>query len=297
MGQPQIRAFFDEPTKTVSYLVWDPATNRGVAIDSVLDFDEKSGELSTQSVDELLAAAADEGVIIEWALETHVHADHLSGAALIEARTGAKTAIGEEVKTVQRAFAPLFGGESFAPDGADFDRLLSDGDRIEVGEMVIEVVHVPGHTPADVTYIIGDAAFTGDSLFMPDFGTARADFPGGSARDLYQSVRKLLALPPETRLFHCHDYKAPGRDQFAWQSTVAAQRAANKHVHDGISEAEFVAMREERDATLPAPELLMPAIQVNIRAGRLPAPDATGMRHLRIPLSLAPGASADAFVG
>lgn len=296
MGQPQIRAFFDEPTKTVTYLVWDPATRRGVAIDSVLDFDEKSGELGTRSVDKLLAAAAYEGVTIEWALETHVHADHLSGAALIEARTGARTAIGEQVKAVQRSFASMFGDRSLA-SGGDFDRLLTDGDRIEVGEMEIEVLHVPGHTPADVAYLVDDAVFTGDSLFMPDFGTARADFPGGSARELYLSVRKLLSLPSETRLFHCHDYKAPGRDQFAWESTVAEQRAANKHVRDGISEVEFVAMREGRDATLPAPELLMPAIQVNLRAGRLPEPNATGMRHLLIPLSLAPGAAPDAMVG
>ena len=288
MAQPNIRAFFDEPTKTVTYLVWDGATGRGVAIDSVLDFDDASGEISSRSVDQLLAAAATEGVSIEWALETHVHADHLSGASLLAARTGAKTAIGAHVRDVQEAFAPQFGRASFAPDGADFDRLLFDGDRIEVGELVIEVMHLPGHTPADVAYIAGDAVFTGDTIFMPDFGTARADFPNGSASALFRSVRKLLELPPETRLFHCHDYKAPGRDQFAWQSTVAEQRAANKHVRDGISEAEFVAMREARDATLPPPELLLPAIQVNIRGGRLPAPDATGVRHLRLPLTLAP---------
>ena len=290
MVQAQIRAFFDEPTKTVSYLVWDPSSHRGVVIDPVLDFDDASGKVSTESIDELLGAAAGEGVTVEWVLETHVHADHLSGAALIEERIGAKTAIGAQVAAVQEAFAPLFGKDSFAPDCGDFDRLLVDGDCLEVGELRIEVLHVPGHTPADVAYRVGDAVFTGDTLFMPDFGTARADFPGGSASQLYRSVRKLLALPPETRLFHCHDYKAPGRDHYAWESTVAEQRAANKHVRDGVSEAEFVAMREARDASLPVPALLIPAIQVNIRAGHLPEADADGLRYLRIPLSLTPGA-------
>lgn len=287
----RIRAFFDEPTKTVSYLVWDVATLRGVVIDPVLGFDDASGELNTKAVDELLSAGAAEGVAVEWALETHVHADHLSAAALVEERTGARTAIGERVEDVQAAFAPLFGRDAFAPDCADFDRLLADGDRIEVGEMRIDVIHVPGHTPADVAYVVDDAVFTGDSLFMPDFGTARADFPGGSASQLYLSVRKLLALPAQTRLFHCHDYKAPGRDHYAWESTVAEQRAANKHVRDGVTEAEFVAMREERDSSLPVPALLLPAIQVNIRAGHLPEADAAGVRYLRIPLSFTAGAA------
>jgi glyoxylase-like metal-dependent hydrolase (beta-lactamase superfamily II) len=294
MTQPHIRAFFDEPTKTVTYLVWDPATLCGVVIDAVRDFDAASGAVGSRSVDAVLAAAAAEGVRVEWALETHVHADHLSGAPLVRARTGAKIAIGEQVCDVQAAFGPMFDIEPEAC-GETFDRLLADGDRLTVGEMVIDVLHVPGHTPADVAYLIGDAAFVGDTLFMPDFGTARTDFPGGCAHQLYRSIRRLLDLPPETRLFLCHDYKAPGRDHFAWETTVAAQRAGNKHVHEGVSEDEFVAMRQARDAQLPAPALLMPAIQCNIRAGRLPPADAERMRHLRIPLSLQPGASPDAL--
>ena len=294
MDRPKIRAFFDELTKTVTYLVWDPATRHGVVIDAVRDFDAASGQVASRSVDAVLDAAAAEGVRVEWALETHVHADHLSGAPLVRARTGARIAIGEHVCDVRATFGPTFG---IAPttDCTEFDRLLADGDQIKVGEMVIEVLHVPGHTPADVAYLIGDAAFVGDTLFMPDFGTARTDFPGGSAPQLYRSIRRLLALPPETRLFLCHDYKAPGRDQYAWETTVAAQRAGNKHVHDGVSEDDFVAMRQSRDAELPMPALLMPSIQCNIRAGRLPPADADGMRHLRVPLSLQPGASPDAL--
>jgi glyoxylase-like metal-dependent hydrolase (beta-lactamase superfamily II) len=294
MTQPQIRAFFDEPTKTVTYLVWVPATKRGVVIDAVRDFDAASGAVGSRSVDIVLEAAAAEGVTLEWALETHVHADHLSGAPLIKARTGAKIAIGARVSEVQDAFCPMFSIETAICSG-DFDQLLADGDRILVGEMAIDVLHVPGHTPADVAYRIGDAAFVGDTLFMPDFGTARTDFPGGCAHQLFRSIRRLLDLPAETRLFLCHDYKAPGRDHYAWETTVAAQRAGNKHVHDGVSEDDFVAMREARDAQLPVPALLMAAIQCNIRAGRLPAADADGNRHLRVPLSLQPGASPDAL--
>jgi glyoxylase-like metal-dependent hydrolase (beta-lactamase superfamily II) len=290
----EIRAFFDEPTKTVTYLVWDPATKRGVVIDAVRDFDAASGAVGSRSADAVLEAAAAEGVSVEWALETHVHADHLSGAPLIKGRTGAQIAISSRVCEVQDAFGPMFGVEKQSCS-SDFDRLLADGDRLQVGEMVIEVLHVPGHTPADVTYRIGDAAFVGDTLFMPDFGTARPDFPGGCALQLFRSIRRLLDLPPETRLFLCHDYKAPGRDQYAWETTVAAQRAGNKHVHDGVSEDDFVAMRQARDAQLPVPALLIPAIQCNIRAGRLPAANADGLRHLRVPLSLQPGASPDSF--
>jgi glyoxylase-like metal-dependent hydrolase (beta-lactamase superfamily II) len=290
----EIHAFFDEPTKTVTYLVWDPATLRGVVIDAVRDFDAGSGAVGSRSVDAVLGAAAEEGVEVEWALETHVHADHLSGAPVVKARTGAKIAIGDQVCEVQDAFGPMFGIEIASCQG-DFDRLLADGDRIDVGEMAIEVLHVPGHTSADVAYRIGDAAFVGDTLFMPDFGTARTDFPGGCAHQLFRSIRRLLDLPRETRLFLCHDYKAPGRDHYAWETTVDAQRAGNKHVHDGVSEADFVAMRQARDAQLPVPALLMAAIQCNIRAGRLPAADADGMRHLRVPLSLQPGAAADAL--
>jgi glyoxylase-like metal-dependent hydrolase (beta-lactamase superfamily II) len=291
MTRPAIRAFFDEPTNTVSYLVWDPEARRGVAIDPVLDFDPASGAVDDDSVSELLRAADDERVAIEWVLETHIHADHLSGAPLIKARTGARIAIGEHVREVQNIFRPIFGAEDVKAEGGDFDCLLKDGERVEVGGLSIEVIHTPGHTPACVSYRIGDAVFVGDTLFMPDYGTARADFPGGCARQLYRSIRRLLSLPPETRLFMCHDYKAPGRDKFAWETTVEAERQANKHVHDGVSEDEFVAMRLERDKDLSTPRLLIPSIQVNMRAGRFPPADEHGVRYLRVPVTLKPGTS------
>ena len=295
MTEPAIRAFFDEPTNTVSYLVWDPATLRGVAIDPVLDFDPASGTVDDDSVAELLAAAGHEGVTLEWVLETHIHADHLSGAPLIKTRTGAKIAIGEHVREVQNIFRPIFGAEDVKAQGGDFDRLLTDGERLEVGGLSIDVMHTPGHTPACVSYRIGDAVFVGDTLFMPDYGTARTDFPGGCARQLYRSIQKLLALPPETRLFMCHDYKAPGRDQFAWETTVAEERRSNRHVHEGVGEDEFVAMREERDRTLCTPRLLIPSIQVNMRAGRFPPADQHGIRYLRVPVTLKDGASPQAI--
>ena len=294
-SKPQIRAFFDEPTNTVSYLVWDPDTRRGVAIDPVLDFDVCAGTVDDGSIDELLAAADAEGVTLEWVLETHIHADHLSGAPLIKARTGAKIAIGEHVREVQNIFRPIFGAEDVKAEGGDFDRLLKDGEHLQVGGLGIEVIHTPGHTPACVSYRIADAVFVGDTLFMPDYGTARTDFPGGSARQLYRSIRKLLALPPETRLFMCHDYKAPGRDQFAWETTVGEERRANKHVHEGISEDEFAAMRTERDKGLATPRLLIPSIQVNMRAGRFPPADQHGVRYLRVPVKLKDGASPQAI--
>ena len=292
---PQIRAFFDEPTNTVTYLVWDPAAKRGVAIDPVLDFDPASGAVDDDSVEELLKAAEEIGVTIEWVLETHIHADHLSGAPLIKARTGARIGIGEHVREVQNIFRPIFGAEDVKADGGDFDRLFEDGDRLEVGNLAIEVIHTPGHTPACVSYKIGDAVFVGDTLFMPDYGTARTDFPGGCARQLYRSIRKLLALPPETRLFMCHDYKAPGRDQFAWETTVEEERSTNRHVHDGVSEEEFVAMRLERDKGLATPRLLIPSIQVNMRAGRFPPAEASGVRYLRIPVKLMEGGNLSAI--
>ena len=292
---PQIRAFFDEPTNTVSYLVWDQGSRRGVAIDPVLDFDVAAGTVDDGSVEELLDAAAEEGVSIEWVLETHIHADHLSGAPLIKARTGARIAIGEHVREVQNIFRPIFGAEDVKAEGGDFDRLLTDGERLEVGGLTIEVMHTPGHTPACVSYRIGDAVFVGDTLFMPDYGTARTDFPGGCARQLYRSIQKLLSLPNETRLFMCHDYKAPGRDQFAWETTVGEERRANKHVHEGVGEQEFVAMREERDRGLSTPRLLIPSIQVNMRAGRFPPADHQGVRYLRVPVKLKEGANPQAI--
>ena len=291
MTTPEIRAFFDEPTNTVSYLVWNPGEKRGIVIDPVLDFDPASGTVDDGSVEELLKAAEDQGIAIEWVLETHVHADHLSGAPLIKARTGAKVAIGEHVRDVQTIFRPIFGADDMKTDGSDFDRLLADGERFEAGGLTIEVIHTPGHTPACVSYRIGDAVFVGDTLFMPDYGTARTDFPGGCARQLYRSIHKLLSLAPETRLFMCHDYKAPGRDAFAWETTVEAERRDNRHVHAGVSEDEFVAMREERDRTLATPKLLIPSIQVNMRAGRFPPADEDGVRFLRIPVTLKAGAA------
>lgn len=294
-AEPQIRAFFDEPTNTVSYLVWDSASKRGVAIDPVLDFDAAAGTVDDGSVNELLAAAEEAGVAIEWVLETHIHADHLSGAPLIKQRTGANIAIGEHVREVQNIFRPIFGAEDVKAEGGDFDRLLKDGERIEVGNLDIEVIHTPGHTPACVSYRVGDAVFVGDTLFMPDYGTARTDFPGGCARQLYRSIHRLLSLPPETRLFMCHDYKAPGRDQYAWETTVEAQRRANKHIHDGVSEDEFVAMRTERDRGLATPRLLIPSIQVNMRAGRFPPAEQDGVRYLRVPVKLKEGASPGAI--
>ena len=284
MTNPAIRAFFDEPTNTVSYLVWDPATKRGAVIDPVLDFDLPSGEADVRSAEAILAAAREEGVTVEWVLETHAHADHLSAAPFIKQETGAKIGIGEHIKDVQKIFRPMFMADDVKADGSDFDRLFSDGETVSLGELAVEVVHVPGHTPADLAYKIGDAVFVGDTLFMPDYGTARADFPGGDARQLYRSIRKLLSLPRETRLFLCHDYKAPGRDAYAWETTVGEQRDRSVHIHDGVSEEEFVAMREARDAGLAVPRLLLPSIQVNIRAGRFPEAEDNGVSYLRIPI-------------
>lgn len=282
---PIIRAFFDEPTNTVSYLVVDPATGDAAVIDPVLDYDHNSGEVDTRSVEAILKEAAGKGYRIVWTLETHAHADHLSGSPFIKAKTGARIGIGEHIKDVQRIFRPVFNATDLKTDGSDFDHLFADGEKFALGELTVEVLYTPGHTPADVTYRIGDAAFVGDTIFMPDFGTARADFPGGDAHLLFRSIRRLLSLPPETRLFLCHDYKAPGRDDYAWETTVRAEREANVHVHEGVSEDQFVAMRTARDSTLAAPRLLLPSIQVNIRAGRFPPAEANGVRYLTIPVT------------
>ncbi|MBN9080127.1 MAG: MBL fold metallo-hydrolase [Rhizobiales bacterium 62-17] len=279
----QIEAFFDEPTNTVSYLVWDAASRHGAVIDPVLDYDHKSGEVDNRSVDTILARAKTLGLIIDWVLETHAHADHLSGAPYIRAKTSAKVGIGEHIRDVQRIFRPIFNMPDLKTDGSDFDRLFADGERFSIGGLTVEVIHTPGHTPACVAYRINDAVFVGDTLFMPDYGTARADFPGGDARQLYRSIHKLLTLPPQTRLFMCHDYKAPGRDVYAWETTVAAERN-NVHVREGISEDDFAAMREKRDSTLSAPTLLLPSIQVNIRAGKFPPAESNGVRYLLIPV-------------
>ncbi|HUW74235.1 MAG TPA: MBL fold metallo-hydrolase [Methyloceanibacter sp.] len=283
---PTIRAFFDEPTNTVSYLVADPATKRAAIVDPVLDYNHASGKASTRSADTILDAADQAGLTIDWVLETHAHADHLSGAPYIKLKTGAKVGIGEHIRDVQKIFRPVFNATDMSGDGSEFDHLFADGERFSLGSLEVEVMHVPGHTPADIAYKIGDAVFVGDTLFMPDYGTARADFPGGDARTLYRSIRRLLTLPSETRLFMCHDYKAPGRDQYAWETTVGEEREHNAHVKDDVSEDAFVAMREARDATLAAPQLLMPSIQVNMRAGHLPPPDPNGIQYLKIPVKL-----------
>ena len=280
----EIRAFFDEPTNTVSYLVWDPATKTGAIIDPVLDWDNRSGEADTAFADRLLAAAEAEGVTIAYVLETHAHADHLTAAPYIKSRTGAPIGIGEHIVDVQRIFRPVFDARDVKPAGGDFDLLFRDGERFPLGTLTVEVMHLPGHTPADVAYRIGDDVFVGDTIFMHDYGTARADFPGGDARALFRSIRRLLSLPPHTRLWMCHDYKAPGRSEYAWQSTVAEQRAHNPHVKDGVTEEEFVAFRTARDATLAAPTLLLPSIQVNIRAGRFPQAEENGVRYLKVPV-------------
>jgi glyoxylase-like metal-dependent hydrolase (beta-lactamase superfamily II) len=285
-ARPQISAFFDESTNSFSYLVADPASRQAAVIDPVLDFDAASGEVGTQSAERILAAADEQGLAIALVLETHPHADHLTAAPFFRERTGAKVGIGAGVCEVQRTFAPMFGASDVKSDGGDFDLLLEDGQQLPLGGLTIEVIATPGHTPACVSYKIGDAVFVGDTLFMPDYGTARTDFPGGDARELYRSIHKLLALPAETRLFMCHDYKAPGRDKFAWETTVAVQRAGNVHIGAGVSEDDYVAMRETRDATLSAPKLLLPAIQVNIRAGRMPPPEENGVSYLRIPVKV-----------
>ncbi len=287
-GRPTIDAFFDEATFTVTYLVSDPASRRAVIVDPVLDYDHRSGKASTVSADKVLAKVRERGLQIDWVLETHAHADHLTAAPHIKAATGAKIVIGEHIRDVQKIFAPFFNAPDVSCDGGEFDRLVRDGETLPLGGLEIEVMHVPGHTPADVAYRIGDAVFVGDTLFMPDYGTARADFPGGDVVQLYRSIRRLLALPGETRLFMCHDYKAPGRTVYAWETTVAEEREKNVHVHDGVSEESFVALRRNRDATLPAPVLLLPSVQVNIRAGRLPPPDPNGVSYLRIPVRWAP---------
>ena len=282
--KPIVRAFFDEATFTASYLVIDPGTRHAAIIDSVLDYDPATGEISTRSADTVLAAAQAEDCKVTWLLDTHIHADHLSGMAYLKAKTGAKTGIGAQVTLVQTAFAPIFAATDLRADGSCFDHLLRDGARIAIGAMTVDILHTPGHTPACVSYLIGDAVFVGDTLFLPDYGTARTDFPGGDAHQLYASITRLLALPAETRMFVGHDYKAPGREDFAWETTVAAQRVANIHINAHITEADFVSRRRARDAVLAAPRLLLPSIQVNMRAGRFPPAAANGTRYLMIPV-------------
>jgi glyoxylase-like metal-dependent hydrolase (beta-lactamase superfamily II) len=286
--RPEIQAFFDEQTNTVSYLVWDAERGQGAVIDPVLNFDHRNGHASVKGADAILAVAAKAGIKIMRVLETHAHADHLSAAPYIKLRTGAAVGIGEHIRDVQKIFRPVFNATDVSEDGSEFDHLFKDGEQFDIGNLRGEVIYTPGHTPACVSYRFGNNVFIGDTLFMPDYGTARADFPGGDARTLYRSIRKLLALPPETRLFLCHDYKAPGRDHFAWETTVAEQRAHNVQMHEGVSEEEFVAMRQARDSRLEAPDLLLPSIQVNIRAGKLPPADDNGIHYLKVPVKLVP---------
>jgi glyoxylase-like metal-dependent hydrolase (beta-lactamase superfamily II) len=279
-----IQAFFDEQTSTVTYLVSDPASGRAVVIDPVLDFDPKAARTATRSADRLLAAARVDNLAVDWILETHAHADHLSAAAYLKSVTDAKIAIGEHIRDVQKVFAPIFDANDVTGDGAPFDRLLKDGEILSVGSMTIEVMNTPGHTPACVSYKIADNVFVGDTLFMPDYGTARADFPGGNARTLYHSIKRILALRPETHLWMCHDYLPAGRVSHAWHSTVGEERAHNVHIHDGVDEEEFVAMRTARDKTLEMPILILPSVQVNIRAGQMPPKDANGLVYLKLPV-------------
>lgn len=282
---PVVRAFFDEPTFTASYVVHDPGTKVAAIIDSVLDFDQASGRTSRGSAEAIIDYVRAEGLTVAWLLETHAHADHLSAAPYLQEQLGGKLAIGAQIRTVQTVFGKIFNeGTQFARDGSQFDQLLFDGDVLMIGDISLIALHVPGHTPADMAFIIGDAVFTGDTMFMPDYGSARADFPGGDARQLYRSVRRLMKLPDQTRVFLCHDYKAPNREHYVWETSMLAERTGNVHIHEGVSEDAFVTMRTERDATLAMPRLILPSIQINMRGGRMPEPEANGVSYLKLPL-------------
>ena len=285
MHKPDVSAFFDEATFTITYVVSDPTTGRAAIIDPVLDFDPASGRTSTGSADEVIAFVETEKLGIDWILETHVHADHLSGAPYMREKLGGKTAIGASVTAVQETFKGVFNLKNLATDGSQFDHLFADNEPFDIGNMSGRIIATPGHTPACITFVIGDAAFVGDTLFMPDFGSARTDFPGGDATQLYESIQKILSLPDATRLFMCHDYKAPGRDVYAWETSVAEQRASNIHINDTVSKDEFVEMREGRDSQLGMPKLILPSLQVNLCAGRLPDPEDNDVRYLKIPLN------------
>lgn len=284
-SQPLVKAFFDTTTYTVTYVVSDPATSKAAIIDSVLDYDAASGRISHASANAVIEYVGEQNLSVELLIETHVHADHLSAAPYLQSQLGGKIAIGEHISQIQSVFTGFFNpGPDFESNGSQFGLLLKDGDSIALGNLQIRALHVPGHTPADIALVIGDCAFIGDTMFMPDYGTARADFPGGDAGQLYQSIQRLLRLPDETRLFVCHDYKAPGRDEFAWETTVKAQREGNLHICGGTCEAEFVDMRNSRDATLNMPALMLPSVQVNMRAGHLPPAEDNGVRYLKIPI-------------
>ncbi|MBY6013299.1 MBL fold metallo-hydrolase [Qipengyuania gaetbuli] len=284
--RPSIAGFFDEATNTISYVVHDPATNEAAIIDSVLDYDAAAGRTSNGSADLIIEYVTKNDLTVTWLIETHAHADHISAAPYLQEKLGGRLAIGREIIRVQEVFGKLFNaGTDFQRDGSQFDHLFDDGETFKLGTLEGIALHVPGHTPADMAFIIGDAAFVGDTIFMPDFGTARADFPGGDARQLYQSIKRLLSLPEDTRLFLCHDYKAPGRDEYAWETTVGQQKRENVHVKEGTSEDDFVEMRTARDKTLAMPKLIMPSVQVNIRGGRLPEPEDNGVSYIKIPVN------------
>ena len=283
---PVIEPFFDSATFTFSYVVHDPTTGCAAIIDSVLDYDPASGRTSTSAADRIIAHVKKHQLNVHWQLETHAHADHLSAASYLQKQSGGKIAIGQHIVTVQQTFGKLFNlGAEFRQDGSDFDKLFADGESFQIGNLKVSVLHVPGHTPACVAYAVGDVIFVGDTLFMPDYGTARADFPGGDARLLYHSAKRILSFPPETRLFMCHDYLPEGRTDYRCETTVEEQCAHNVHIHDGVGEQEFVAMRERRDRTLAMPRLILPSVQINIRAGHLPAPEDNGIVYLKIPLN------------
>ncbi|MET0547416.1 MAG: MBL fold metallo-hydrolase [Caulobacterales bacterium] len=283
-GPLGIQSFFHEPTFTITHLIWDKKTKKAAVIDPVLDYDPKSGRTGTHAAQGVLDALKAKGLKLDWILETHAHADHLSAAPFLKAATGAPIAIGEHITQVQGVFKPVFNLKDLNTDGSQFDRLVKDGAELALGDLKIRVLHTPGHTLACVSYLVEDAVFVGDTMFMPDYGTARTDFPGGDAASLYRSIKKLLSLPPETRVFLCHDYLPAGRTAYVWETTIGEQRANNIHIHDGVSESDFVAMRKARDKTLEMPVLILPSIQVNVRAGQLPAPEDNGVRYLKIPL-------------
>lgn len=286
-AKPIVQSFFDEVSYTATHVVHDPATKKAAIIDSVMDFDQASGRTSFQNVGHVVDYVRSEDLTVDWLLETHAHADHLSAAPYLKQELGGEIGIGAEIRTIQQTFGTIFNeGAEFARDGSQFDRLFEDGDQFGVGGIPAIALHVPGHTPADMAYVIGDAVFVGDTMFMPDYGTARCDFPGGDAHVLYRSIRRLMKLPGETRAFLCHDYQAPGRPFYAWETTIAAERANNIHVHEGVGEEEFASMRTRRDATLAMPKLILPSVQVNMRGGRLPEPEENGTSYLKLPLNL-----------
>lgn len=286
MNKPEVTGFFDEPTNTISYVVADPSTRKCAIMDSLLDYDAASGRTSTISADQLIAFVQNKGYEVEWIIDTHVHADHLTAAPYIRTKLGGKTGIGEHISTVQRVFGKIFNeGQAFHTDGRQFDHLFKDGETYSVGTIEARAIHTPGHTPACMSHLIGDALFVGDTLFMPDYGTARCDFPGGDAGTLYDSIQKLFALPDETRIFLCHDYKAPGRNDYIWQTTVGDEKRANIHVKTGTSRDAFIKMRTKRDATLDMPKLILPSVQINMRAGEMPPPEDNGVRYMKIPIN------------